>query len=226
MHAGHGTRAGLVALLIVLAAGVALLQGCRTGEQAPGPLAGAAAETTPEPKNEHMIPPPGHGPYTGTVADWPLWFPWHKFGAYCFETRRCEIRYAGFRHGGPEKVQPSLASFGRPIEKIVSAGWGPYRNFPPPAEVAWVAMDGTSLTATVDIAEIFADRMVRHTVPREEILENSYIPYPGIIVVIDGRTINVYMSAWLPLKESRSQAPDNKGGKVHTEVVLVSSRTY
>src|SRR3546814_1779688 len=28
----------------------------------------------------NMVPPPGHGPFTGTVADWPLWFVRPEFG--------------------------------------------------------------------------------------------------------------------------------------------------
>lgn len=211
MRICKGARGGHLVLFFALVTGALALQGCRAEE----------------PVYEHMIPPPGHGPYTGTVADWPLWFPMHQFGAYCFDTQRCEVRYAGFQHGGPdEKLQPSVESFGRPIEDILRTGWGPYPNFPEPAQVAWTSLDGTALTASVDFAEIFADRMVRHTVAREDILENSYIPYPGIILVVDDRTISTYMSTWLPLKKSPSQDSESREGRVHTEVVLVHSTTY
>lgn len=211
MYRRKGARAGRLALLFTLMAGTVLLQGCRAGE----------------PVHEHMIPPPGHGPYTGTVADWPLWFPMHQFGAYCFDTQRCEVRYAGFQHGGPdEKLQPSVESFGRPIEDILRTGWGPYPNFPEPAKVTWMSLDGTALTANVDIAEIFADRMVRHAVAREDIMENATIPYPGIILVVDDRVIRVYMSSWIALKESHSTDSANRAGHLHTGVVLVHSESY
>lgn len=202
---------GLASLLVATALGVALWQGRDVLEQVP----------------EHMTPPPGHGPYTGTVADWPLWFPMHKFGAYCFDTLRCEVRYAGFQHGGPdERSQPSIESFGRPIEDILRAGWGPYPNFPEPARVTWTSLDGTALVATVDVAGIFSDRMVRHTMAREDILENATIPYPGIIVVVDDRVIRVYMSSWIVLKESRGGDSENRASDLHTGVVLVHSETY
>lgn len=211
MHRRNGARRGWLGPIFAIVACALVLQGCRAGE----------------PVHEHMIPPPGHGPYTGTVADWPLWFPMHKFGAYCFDTRRCEVRYAGFLHGGPDpRLQPSLESLGHPIEDILYAGWGPYPNFPEPALVSWTSLEGTEFTARVDIAEIFADRMVRHTVVREDILENSHIPYPGIILVVDDRTISLYMSTWLPLKKSPVQDRESRDGRVHAEVVLVHSEKY
>ena len=80
------------------------------------------------------------------------------------------------------------------------------------------------LAASVDMAEIFADRLVRHTVRREDILENSGIPYPGIILVVDDRTIRIYMSTWMSLKHRTD--PDNPYSDHHSGVVLVHSETY
>ena len=207
MRTRHPTRAGLAALLAAVLTSATLLQGCKAVEREP----------------EHMTPPPGHGPFTGTVADWPLWFAWHQFGTHCFSTQSCKILYAGHQHG-VERPGRSFESLGRPIERVISADMGPIRNFPPPAEVAWTAMDGASLSAEVDIAQIFADRMVRHTVAREDVLENSNIPYPGIILVVDDRTISVYMSTWMALKKPKN--PGNPHSNQHSGVVLVHSRTY
>ena len=181
-------RAGYVAriprLLAFALVGVLLLQGCdRSGPRVLDPA----------------MPPPGQGPFTGTVADWPLWFIWHNFGSHCFDVQECRIIYAGRAHG-VDKPKGSLESLGRPIEHVLSAGRGPIQNFPPPAAVTWISKDGTPLEASVDIAEIFADRRVRHTVARDDILEKSYIPRPGIILVVDDRTVSVYMRTWIPLK--------------------------
>ena len=181
-------RAGYVAriprLLAFALVGVLLLQGCdRSGPRVLDPA----------------MPPPGQGPFTGTVADWPLWFIWHQFGLDCFNVLQCEAVYGGRRHWR-YKPQPSMESFGRPIENLLRASHGPYQNFPPPARVSWISRDGSSLEASVDMAEIFADRRVRHTVAREDILEKSYIPRPEIILVIDDRTVSVYMRTWIPLK--------------------------
>lgn len=175
--------------------------------------------TTPD----NMKPPPGHGPYTGTVADWPLWFIEHKFGAYCFDTISCVVTYAGFAHGG-DSSQPTIESLPRPLEQVVRAGWGPYRNFPAPAKVRWTSSDGTQLEAAVDVAELLADRMVRHTVAREDIKEGTSIPPPGVILVVDDRTISTYMSTWIALKEPRD--PANPHSDLHTGLVLVHTKRY
>lgn len=221
MRTRHGTRAGLMALLVAIVTSIALLQGCKAAKET---TPERAATPAPEP-NEHMKPPPGHGPYTGTVADWPLWFPWHKFGTHCFSVQGCRISYAGIPNG-TGRPRPSFESLGRPLEKVLHAGNGPVKNFPPPAQVTWTSQDGTPLTASVDMAEIFADRMVRHTVPREDIMERATIPYPGIILVVDDRTISVYMSTWIALKESRTRDANNRLGHLHTGIVLVHSETY
>lgn len=207
MRRRRRSRTGRMALLAATMAATLLLQGCNATDPVP----------------EHMRPPPGHGPFTGTVADWPLWFAWHQWGAYCYSVRDCQILYGGIHHG-TEHPQPSIESLGYSLEDALWAGNGPVRNFPPPAKVAWTSLDGTRMAADVDIGEIFADRLVRHTVPREDIMENADIPYPGIILVLDDRTISIYMSTWIPLKESRF--PGNPVGNLHTGVVLVHSQTY
>lgn len=219
MHTRRDARAGRVARLLaaLVVAGAALvLQGCGSAEPVPD-------AATPPARANNMQPPPGHGPYTGTVADWPLWFPFHDFGSYCFSVQSCKIIYAGHMHHS-ERPRPSIDSLRGPLEKVISAGRGPIRNFPPPAEVTWESQDGTQLSASVDFAEIFADRLVRHPVRREDIREESTIPPPGIILVLDDRTISIYMSTWIALKEL--QDPSNPYSALHTGVVLVESKTY
>lgn len=202
----HAARLIRPAAFLTLAA--ALLQGCSSAAPVPA---------------DNMQPPPGHGPYTGTVADWPLWFIEHNFGAYCFSTLRCVVEYARFAHGG-DSPRPSIESLGDPLEKILRAGWGPYRNFPAPAEVSWTSSDGTRLEARVDIAEILADRMIRHTAARKDIKEDTSIPPPGVILVVDDRVITIYMRTWIALKEPSD--PANPHSDLHTGLVRVYSKAY
>lgn len=176
-------------------------------------------------ESDQMKPPPGHGPYTGTVADWPLWFVRHGFSARCFSVQDCTIDYAGHRQEVMGKrPRPSIESLGFPLEKILHGSRGPIANFPPPAEVEWIAMDGTQLRARVDMARIFQDRMVRHSTAREDIRENTWIHYPDIILVVNDRSIDVYMRTAIPLK--RPSDPDNPRTDMRYEVVLVESGSY
>src|SRR3546814_1226231 len=53
----------------------------------------------------NMVPPPGHGPFTGTVADWPLWFVRHEFGVSTYSTYGCKVIYNNFmRVNEPDDV--------------------------------------------------------------------------------------------------------------------------
>lgn len=175
-------------------------------------------------ESDQMKPPPGHGPYTGTVADWPLWFVRHRFGSSCFSVQRCVIDYAGLRKESSSSPRPSIDSLGFPLEKILYGSHSAIRNFPGPADVEWVTMDGTRLRASVDFATIFEDRMVRHHTAREDIPDQVYIPDPDIVLVVNDRTIDVYMRAWIPLKEPKF--PGRPHSNFNYEAILVSSETY
>lgn len=181
----------------------------------------------PDTKTDHlssnMTPPPGHGPFTGTVADWPLWFTGHNFGAHCFNTQRCRVLYGGFTHGS-EAPTHSVMSSGRPLEKLLSAGRGPIPNFPAPAVVTWQSKDGSSHRAEIDIGDIFKDRLIRHNVVREDISETASIPPPDIIIEVNDRVINVYMKAWIPTRNA--QIPGNKYSYSRYDLIKVFSKTY
>ena len=171
----------------------------------------------------NTTPPPGHGPYTGTVTDWPLRFIAHNFGVQCFDTQSCEILYRGFLHRSDEP-RPSVESYGRPLEKLLTAGRGPIPNFPPPANVTWRSKDGSSHHAEIDIGEIFKDKLIRHNVAREDISESSYVPTPHIVLEVNDRTINVYMQAMIYLKKPRFA--DRPNSDYRDDLIKVFSRTY
>jgi len=173
--------------------------------------------------SSNMTPPPGHGPFTGTAADWPLWFIAHNFGVRCFDTQSCEVLYRGFPHGSDEP-SPSVESFGEPLEELLRAGRGPIPNFPPPAIVTWKSKDGAPLRAEIDIGEIFKDKLIRHMVSREDISEVGSVPNPEIIVEVNDRTINVYMRAMVYLKEPRFR--DRPNSDYRYDLIKVFSKTY
>ncbi len=171
-------------------------------------------------------PDPSDGSYSNVNPEWPLKFRAHYFGAHCFDTQHCEIMYRGFPHGADGGPSPSVASYGRPLEKLLSAGRGPIPNFPPPAKVTWRSKDGTSHEAEIDIGEIFKDQLIRHNLKQEEISEDGIGPgaLPSIILEVNDRTINVYMRAHISTKEL--QKPGNKYSDFRNDLIKVSSQTY
>ena len=161
-----------------------------------------------------------------TVADWPLKFVRHSFGAYCYDTIGCKVLYAGFPHGASsdDEVSPPASSRGPDYRKHWNAGHLALPNFPPPAVVTWRSKDGTAHEAEVDIGEIFKDRLILHDVPREDIREGVSIHNPGIVLEVNDRTINVYMKARIPTNSLRT--PGNPNSDFRNDPVLAWSRTY
>ena len=169
-------------------------------------------------------PDPSDGSYSNVNPEWPLKFRAHYFGAHCFDTQHCEILYRGFPHGADSGPSPSVASYGRPLEKLLSAGRGPIPNFPPPAKVTWRSKDGTSHEAEIDIGEIFKDQLIRHNVAREDATDIPTSGMPGIILEVNDRTINVYMRAIIATKEL--QKPGNPHSDFRNDLIKAFSKTY
>lgn len=215
-HARRGARSGvsmagrraLRAALFVL-----LLSGCQAvmTTSVANPTAAAAASADDR-------------PYTGTVADWPLFFKRHMFGVACFDTLSCSVLYDRREHG-TERAAPSKSAL--PPERYDAAMIGTYGdlpNFPPPAEVRWTTRDGVAHEAQVDFDAIFADRLIRHQVPREEIPEGVSMGFTHVVLEVDGRTLNVYTRTLIPTRSE--QIPGNRYSTGRNDLIKVYSRTY
>lgn len=179
-----------------------------------------SAPTLPDRDGEPSIGNAASGP------EWPLKFQAHNFGAHCFDTQRCEILYRGFAHGEKDRPAPSVASYGRPLEDLLSAGRGPIPNFPAPATVKWISKDGAAHQANVDIGEIFKDELIRHNLTRDQITENGIGPgsIPDIILEVNDRTISVYMRAHISTKAL--QKPGNRYSDFRNDLIKVYSQTF
>ena len=163
------------------------------------------------------------------VKEWPLRFESHKFSVFTYDTYGAKVIYAGMTQidEGPQKLQPSVTSYGPDYQRNWSGTHGMIRNFPGPAKVTWRSKDGESHEAEIDIAEIFKDERVRHNASRDEIpelIDGEYRHEPSIILQIDDRTIRIYMRAYVPTKEL--QIPGNQYSDARDEVVLVQTYTY
>lgn len=162
---------------------------------------------------------------------WPLRFKRHNFGARCYRTLRCSVIYDRFQFV-PENLLSGPS--GEPIRPEDRAGWSAGYivgdEFADPVRIEWTSMDGRDHRATVDLAEIFGDRLVRHCVARDEISESwlaakSLNPVTAqILVEVDDATINVYMKAIVFANSLRD--PDNPHSNVRNDVVLAWAHTY
>jgi hypothetical protein len=172
------------------------------------------------------VPPEEPARPDNTVADWPLKFVQHSFGARCYSTYGCTVDYNGFRHASdPEdKLRPALTDVHPDALKNATAGYVGVRNFPEPARVRWKSKDGEQHDVQVDIGEIFRDQLIVHEVARDEIAEGVSVWDPGVLLVVDDRAIRVYMRAFIPTKTQQSGG--SSGSTHRDEWVLAWSRQY
>jgi hypothetical protein len=102
---------------------------------------GQSAMTDPAHSSEPSdgVTPAGRNePSGGMVAVWPLRFGAHQFDASCYSTYGCKVKYGNYRRiDSDDELKLSSASIGDKYPGNLSAGWGPIRNFPPPALVTW-----------------------------------------------------------------------------------------
>lgn len=150
-------------------------------------------------------------------------FSSHNFSAACFDTLKCTVIYS--RRYAVKMDGPS-SSLTAAVRKNLDGAWAGIPNFPPPAHVIWTAKDGTDHEAHVDIATIFKDQhffyapdLDVHDVP----LDRRFLD-PGIVLVIENRTINVFMRAVIPL--SHQAIAGNPYSNFRNDLVLAFSQDY
>lgn len=193
---------------------------------ATGMTLAACANSTPHAKEAAMHNASGTSQLNlMPVKQWPLKFDSHRFGAFCYDTQTCTVRYANLEHGSEEPSPPS-ATYGSDYMGHLSGGHGMIRNFPAPARVSWRSKDGQAHEAEIDIGEIFADEVIRHNVSRDEIADlpdGEFQGEPSIILEINDRTIRVWMRAMIFLKRRVQVGGVMRAGFADD---LVLARTY
>ena len=153
-------------------------------------------------------------------------FDGHSFGAYCYNTIGCKVLYASAYHVKDDENQVSPPPRSDGIQKNWQGDYGGIDNFPPPAVVTWRSLDGVPHEAHVDIGEIFKDQQVLHNVPANKLAWNATKTgmNPDIVLVVNDRTISVYMEAFVVLKEP--EIPGNRYSGAVDELVLAWRHTY
>ena len=159
---------------------------------------------------------------------WPIRFDKFSFDACCYNTLKCRIYY--------DKAQLSLHEnepSGEPYKPDWKDTWYAgyslgYPGFPPPIDIRWTALDGVAREAKIDLEDIFPDRLVLHSVAREDVKpgweKTPYARSAHILLEVNDRTINVYMRGWIVLKERETQ--DDPGSDERRDLVLAWTKTY
>jgi hypothetical protein len=156
--------------------------------------------------------------------EFPLRFTAHNFDAYCYNTYGCKVLYNNFYH-----VRDADDKLAEPPETPGEQRYwdGHYLgvvNFPSPAQVTWRSLDGSLHQEAIDIGDIFKDQRILHNVSLKDIPDRAYIVAPSIILVVNDRTIRVYMRAHIPLK--KPAIPGNKYSTFRDDLVLAYTHAY
>lgn len=191
----------------------------------------ACASSAPPAKEATMTTPSAATPSQPMmpVKEWPLRFKSHSFSVNCYDTYACKVNYADLlqRNDDPDKLRPSSSTYKGDYRRNWSGTHAMIRNFPSPALVSWRSKDGQAHRAEIDIGEIFSDQVIRHNVPRDEMLDvpgGIYRNEPSIILEVNDRTIRVWMRAHVPTKQL--QKPGNKYSDFRNDLILAKTYHY
>lgn len=155
----------------------------------------------------------------------PLRFYHHAFAAHCYNTVRCRVVYYDHDFTGPNggaRTAPPPSADYRDQWVTATRSWIP--NFPPPAEVRWVSLDGAEHEARIDIGTIFKDQRVLYRVPDADIPDQSWGDNPSIFLEVNNRTVTVYMKAFIATKAE--QTPGNKDSDFRADVIQAWTKAY
>lgn len=146
----------------------------------------------------------------------------HSFDARCFDTLRCRVLY-----GNAYIVNSGSASgpFTERDRNNLSGGWANL-DFPSVARVMWTSKDGTNHDEKIDLGAIFRSGMVRYAPDLDVNDVHLSVPpsAPDIILVVENRSIQVYMKAWIWLLHPTD--PTNKFSNLRTDAVIAYSQTF
>jgi len=146
----------------------------------------------------------------------------HSFGARCFDTLRCRVLYDNayiVNSGSPS------GPFTERDRANLSGGWANL-DFPSVARVVWTSNDGTNHEEKIDLGEIFRSRTVRYAPDLDVNDVNLRVPpgAPDIVLVVEDRSIHVYMKAWIYLLHPTD--PTNRYSTLRTDPVVAYSHTF
>jgi hypothetical protein len=157
------------------------------------------------------------------IAVTDLHYSRHGFGAYCFDTTRCRVEY-GHRTEIDSHVESPKWPDGDPPDLVPTTL--AIDNFPSSAHIVWTAIDGSTHDVTLDVASIFSTQeiLLPSDLDLADIPKDVALVEPGIILVVNGRRIEMYMRAYVPTE--RPQNPDDPLSDYRYDLVKAFSSDY
>jgi hypothetical protein len=146
----------------------------------------------------------------------------HVFGAVCFDTLRCRVLYDNayvVNQGSPR------GPFTERNRDNLDGSWIILQP-PAVARVTWTSKDGVDHDEAIDLGGIFHSRLVRYAPDLDvnDVDLKTYPGGPGIILVVDDRSIHVYMRAHISLLKPID--PRNKYSDFRSDLVAAYTHRF
>ena len=184
---------------------------------------GAAHRDPPQPGSVET--PPMTRILDDPRKEWPFRFEHHNFGAYCYDAIGCRIRYGGdFPHGaGSDDERSGPMPELREAQRAWHGSRLALQAFTTPVTARWRSLDGERHSVEIDLDEVFPDRLIPHKVAFDELSERGAAGRPDIVVVVNDRTISVWVAMMIPL--NKPDNPANPHSNVRYDWIEAWSRT-
>lgn len=150
-------------------------------------------------------------------------FSTHNFSAFCFETIKCQVLYSN--RYVVNDVEPS-GQFTDSIRKGLTATWLGIKSFPGPVRAVWTSMDGVDHDESIDLDTIFRSRRVLYAADLDltDIDLGGYYFSPDIILVIEDRSLHVFMKSWVWLLDK--PGIEGRRSRHREDLIVAYTHTY
>lgn len=161
-----------------------------------------------------------------------LTFDKHDLHLDCYSASDLKIGYGNYRRHGlynreyNRDHQRIIARAKVPEDdtRFLSGGMGSYRSFEGPLRVQWHSLDDSIIDTTIDLNEIFPDKVI----PNKENPNRIYWPIPTtgnpvIVIEVNDRTLNIYSDADISIVPEDGNVSNRTS---HRNRNLMFSKTY
>jgi hypothetical protein len=128
----------------------------------------------------------------------PLTFKTHSLAMTCFNASNMKVKYGQFvtNHCSNELARAKIPQDDTELPSRIVA----IPAFLGPLHVQWQALDGTALSETLNLDEIFKGKVVLHNEDPKQLEPTlPLIMDPTIVVEVNDRTLTIYMNAYMGL---------------------------